>query len=210
MYMQTSVKRKRPANSGTTNLFNNRFLEKLSRTSTSVPVTIFCIFAAGLLYWGIAYKGLLWWQSVVLFCTGFLLFTLIEYLTHRYFFHMVTSTTLREKLQYAFHGVHHDYPKDKSRLAMPPLASVTISIVLFLILEWVMGSYVFGFLPGFVLGYSAYLVVHHLVHAYPPPNNFLKVLWINHSIHHYRDHTNAYGVSSPLWDYIFGTMPKKK
>ncbi|MEL6652049.1 MAG: fatty acid hydroxylase, partial [Bacteroidota bacterium] len=26
--------------------------------------------------------------------------------------------------------------------------------------------------------------------------------------HHYKDDTVAFGVSSPLWDYVFRTMPK--
>ena len=39
--------------------------------------------------------------------------------------------------------------------------------------------------------------------------NFLKTLWVHHAIHHYKDDTRAYGVSSPLWDWILGTMPDR-
>jgi sterol desaturase/sphingolipid hydroxylase (fatty acid hydroxylase superfamily) len=59
-----------------------------------------------------------------------------------------------------------------------------------------------------VLGYAGYLFVHYIVHAYPPPKNRLKQLWINHSVHHYKDGKKAFGVSPPLWDYVFGTMPE--
>jgi sterol desaturase/sphingolipid hydroxylase (fatty acid hydroxylase superfamily) len=45
-----------------------------------------------------------------------------------------------------------------------------------------------------------------MVHAFQPPKNFFKVLWVNHSIHHYKDGEVVFGVSSPLWDYIYGTM----
>jgi sterol desaturase/sphingolipid hydroxylase (fatty acid hydroxylase superfamily) len=48
------------------------------------------------------------------------------------------------------------------------------------------------------------------VHAYPPPGNFFKALWINHSVHHYKDGEAVFGVSSPLWDYIYGTMKLKQ
>ena len=34
----------------------------------------------------------------------------------------------------------------------------------------------------------------------------MKQLWINHAVHHYKDGNAVFGVSSPLWDYIFGTM----
>ena len=72
-----------------------------------------------------------------------------------------------------------------------------------------MGDFVFAFLPGFLVGYASYLFVHYIVHAYAPPKNFFKALWVNHSIHHYKDNTVVFGVSSPLWDYVFRTMPKK-
>jgi sterol desaturase/sphingolipid hydroxylase (fatty acid hydroxylase superfamily) len=92
---------------------------------------------------------------------------------------------------------------------MPPLLSITISSLLLLLFRLVMGDFVFSFLPGLLVGYAFYLSVHYMVHVYPPPKNFLKVLWINHSIHHYKHGEYIFGVSSPLWDYIYGTMKEK-
>ena len=71
-----------------------------------------------------------------------------------------------------------------------------------------MGDFAFGFLAGFLMGYAAYLAVHYSIHAFNVPNNFLKTLWHHHSIHHYREPDRAFGVTSPLWDHIFGTMPR--
>ena len=51
---------------------------------------------------------------------------------------------------------------------------------------------------------------HYSVHAFPPPKNILKHLWINHALHHYQQSNAAYGVSSPLWDLFFKTMPEKR
>ncbi|MGB3618930.1 MAG: sterol desaturase family protein, partial [Catalinimonas sp.] len=34
-------------------------------------------------------------------------------------------------------------------------------------------------------------------------------LWVHHSIHHFKDDERAFGVSSPLWDWVFGTMPRR-
>lgn len=93
---------------------------------------------------------------------------------------------------------------------MPPVLSVTISTVLLLILRFIIGDFVFAFLPGFLTGYAAYLGVHYMVHAYQPPKNFMKALWVNHGIHHYKNGDIVFGVSSPLWDYIYGTMRPKK
>jgi len=199
-----------PKGSGTKQLFDNPILEKLSRTHIAVPITILNGAALFILYWGFAERDMQILTLLGLFFAGFLIFTLVEYLVHKYVFHMVPSSKFKESLQYKVHGVHHDYPKDKDRLAMPPLLSATLAAVLFFFFRLIMGDLAFGFMPGFVFGYTSYLFVHYIVHAWSPPNNIFKELWIHHSIHHYKDHERAYGVSSPLWDLILGTMPKKR
>jgi sterol desaturase/sphingolipid hydroxylase (fatty acid hydroxylase superfamily) len=204
--MHTTVK---PQNKGTKKLFENPILEKLSRTHISVPLIIFFSYAIGLLYWNTQHTTLSLTTTIILFFIGLIAFSWVEYMVHRYIFHMKTFTQIRAKLQYTLHGVHHEYPKDKDRLAMPPLLSITIATVLLLVFKVVMGELVFAFLPGFFVGYASYLAVHYMVHAYAPPKNFLKALWVNHSVHHYKDGEIVFGVSSPLWDYIYGTMKLK-
>ncbi len=199
----------KPQNKGTRQLFKNPVLERLSRTHIAIPLIIFFSYAAGLLYWSVTHTSLSAWVTVTLFFTGWLVFTWVEYQVHRHVFHMATYNKWREKLQYTMHGVHHEFPKDKDRLAMPPLLSVTIATILLLLLRLVLGDFVFAFLPGFLVGYASYLGVHYMVHVYQPPKNFLKALWINHGIHHYKNGEIVFGVSSPLWDYIYGTMKEK-
>ncbi len=132
----------------------------------------------------------------------------MEYVVHRYLFHIMPDTPAKATFQYRAHGVHHEYPKDKTRLAMPPLISALLATGVAGLGYLALGNFAFGFMPGFFLGYAAYLFVHYAVHAFRPPQNFLKVLWVNHGIHHYKDHDIAFGVSSPLWDWVFGTLPK--
>lgn len=140
---------------------------------------------------------------------GFLSFTLLEYTAHRKLFHMLTNTKAKEKVQYGLHGVHHDYPRDKDRLAMPPFMSIILATGFYYLYTLLMGDFGITFCGGFLAGYATYLAVHYTVHAFRPPNNFFSILWTHHSYHHYKDHTRAFGVSSPLWDVIFRTMPKK-
>lgn len=204
--MESTIK---PQSKGTKQLFKNPILEKLTRTHIAVPLIIFFLYAAALLYWSVIHTSLSLWATVLMFALGFVSFTWVEYLIHRYIFHMSTETEQRVKLQYTIHGVHHEYPKDKERLAMPPVLSITIATLLLLVFRLILGDLVFSFLPGFIVGYAYYLSIHYMVHAYQPPKNFMKILWVNHSIHHYKDGAEVFGVSSPLWDYIYGTMPKK-
>jgi sterol desaturase/sphingolipid hydroxylase (fatty acid hydroxylase superfamily) len=198
-----------PKNRGTKQLFKNPILEKLSRTHIGVPISIFVTYASVLLYWSVTHTSLTIWVSVGMFLFGALAFTWVEYMVHKHIFHMKTYNKWREKFQYTVHGVHHEFPKDKERLAMPPLLSITIATLLLLFFRLVLGDMVFSFLPGFLVGYAYYLAVHYIVHVHQPPKNFLKILWINHAIHHYKHGEYVFGVSSPLWDYIYGTMREK-
>lgn len=199
----------KPQSKGTKQLFKNPVLEKLTRTHIAVPLVIFLFYSTGLLYWSATHTSLSVGATIGMFFLGFFAFTWVEYITHRYIFHMSTETEKRAKMQYTIHGVHHEFPKDKDRLAMPPVFSISIATVLLFVFRLVLGDFVFSFLPGFLVGYAYYLSVHYMVHAYQPPKNFLKILWINHSMHHYKEGAEVFGVSSPLWDYVYGTMPKK-
>lgn len=191
-------------------LFKNKWVDRFTRTHIAIPVSLFFLYALGLILYTKTKTNLTNAQVVSLFFGGWLLFTFVEYLVHRYVYHMEASTPQKAKMQYTMHGVHHDYPKDKQRLAMPPFLSVTISTILLLIFELLLDKYSFSFLAGFLVGYAFYLLVHYSVHIFRMPNNFLKALWINHSIHHYSPEDAMFGVSSPIWDYVFGTAPKKK
>lgn len=200
----------RPKEHGSKKLFNSPVLEKLTRTHIAIPLSIFSVFSVALLYWSITHTSLTLLQTAGMFFLGVIIFTWVEYNVHRFLFHMPTYTRARANLQYIMHGVHHEFPKDKDRLAMPPLVSVTIAIVLLLFSRLLLGDFAFSFLPGFIVGYAGYLAIHYMVHAFQPPKNFFKVLWRNHAVHHYKDGDLVFGVSSPLWDYIYGTARERK
>lgn len=191
-------------------VFKNPILEKLTHTHIAYPLTIFYGTAAILLGYTIYYGFISAGASILLFVGGLLAFTLIEYLVHRYTFHMEADTPKKERLQYVLHGAHHDFPKDKTRLAMPPIVSLVLAAGFFLLYRLLMGEYGIPFTAGFVAGYASYLCVHYSVHAFPPPKNFLRFLWVHHALHHYQQPNAAYGVSSPLWDLFFKTMPEKR
>ena len=199
----------KPSNTGSGQVFENPFLEKLTKTHISVPLTVFAILSTSLMVYGFIEGYLTVVNSIVLFIGGLLGFTLIEYIMHRWVFHLQPKTPKQEKFAYKVHGVHHDFPKDKDRLAMPVPLSLLLSTGFFFLFKLMMGNLVFGFLPGFLIGYASYLGVHYMVHAFQPPKNVFKILWVHHAKHHYKEPERAFGVSSPFWDQIFRTMPKK-
>ena len=195
---------KKPVGDG--RLFKSPLLEAMTKTHIAFPLTIF--YGTGLLalYVSLFRLNLPVAPSIALFVGAFF-FTLVEYLVHRYFYHMGTDSPRKARLQYVFHGVHHDHPRDKKRLALPPLMSVLVAAMFVGIFYALLGNSGIAFGGGFMTGYATYLLAHYAIHVYNPPKNFLGVIWKHHNLHHYVGDTGAFGVSSPLWDHVFGTMP---
>lgn len=192
-------------------MFENKLLNRLTQTHIATPIVIFVVYAIGLLWYTEVATDVNTLAVVGLFLLGTLTFTFAEYIVHRWVYHPPHGASEKyQEIMYNAHGFHHDYPKDKKRLAMPPVLAVVVSTVLLYFFQLILGDFSFSFLAGFVVGYALYLVVHYTVHMYAPPKNFLKALWVNHALHHYSKEDVLYGVSQPLWDYVFGTMPKAK
>lgn len=179
-------------------VFQNKWLDKLTRTHISIPVTLFFLYAIGLLYYTKVATDLSNTQVIGLFFAGIFFFTFLEYVMHRFAYHPGEhASPARQEFCYTVHGIHHDYPKDKKRLALPPVASVAVGTVLLIVFRFILGNFAFAFLAGFLVGYALYLLVHYSVHIFRMPKNFLKALWVNHSIHHYSPEEVLFGVSSP-------------
>lgn len=142
----------------------------------------------------------------LLYVSGIFCWTLVEYCLHRFAFHHHPTSNLGKKLNYLIHGNHHEYPRDKQRLFMPPLPSLLIASCFLGVYYAILGSMAYAFFPGFMLGYLLYGSMHYAIHAWNPPFKWMKPLWRNHHLHHYKDGDKGFGVSSTLWDRVFGTM----
>jgi len=190
-------------------LFKSNLMEKLTRTSLGVPVAMHTLIAIFFVY--LSYTEAMFSVSsiAVLFFSGWLFWTLSEYVVHRYGYHTLTTKKWWLKLQHMAHGIHHQHPRDPERLAMPPLPALLLISVFFGIFWLIGGLYAVAFFPGFLIGYMLYISLHYAQHRYQAPNfPPFKKLWKHHALHHYKfPETKAFGVSTRLWDYVFGTMP---
>lgn len=194
---------------GSKRFFKNPFLELLTKSHPAVILAIYIPTCALLVYYYYITSGSV--QSTLsYFGIGFLAWTLAEYILHRYVFHFVNETQWSQKFHYVVHGVHHEYPKDRTRLVMPPLPSLCVATLFFLGFRAIMGAPSYAFFSGFIIGYLAYAMVHYILHAYRAPKGRLKFWWEHHNRHHFSHPNHAFGVSTPLWDYIFRTMPPVK
>ena len=193
-------------NKGQALLFRNNYLEMLTKTHPLVIWGMYMPVFLGLPYYSYFKLGFPGWQVVVLFIIGMFSWTLIEYILHRFLFHMIGESDRAQRIIYVMHGNHHHFPRDKERLFMPPVPSLIIASLLFCLFYFLMERYVFMFFPGFIWGYLMYGTMHYAIHAWNPPFKWMKPLWRNHHLHHYKNEAKGYGVSTTLWDRVFGTM----
>lgn len=193
-------------NKGQAQLFKNQYLEMLTKTHPLVIWGMYIPVIAGLLYYSSFTLEFSATYILLVFFTGMLSWTLFEYVMHRWVFHMIAESERAKKIVYVMHGNHHHFPRDKERLFMPPVPSLILASLIFLTMYTLMGWNVAAFFPGFILGYLMYGTMHYAIHAWNPPFKWMKPLWRNHHLHHYKDEGKGFGVSTTLWDHVFGTM----
>ena len=193
-------------NKGQAQLFKNPYLEMLTKTHPLVIWGIYLPVIVYFLYYSSSHYGFTAGRITLTFLGGMFFWTFFEYLAHRYLFHMVPKSERMRKFVYTLHGNHHHYPRDKQRLFMPPVPSLILASAIFGLMYLAIGKLTFMFFPGFLLGYLMYGTMHYAIHAWNPPFKWMKALWRNHHLHHYKNEHNGYGVSSTMWDHVFGTM----
>jgi dihydroceramide fatty acyl 2-hydroxylase len=149
-----------------------------------------------------------------IYLVGLAVWSLSEYLLHRYLFHYEPTHPTLKWVWYLIHGVHHEQPQCKTRLVMPPILSIPLALLFFTLFQVVVGTaigaplWVAPLFAGFVTGYISYDMLHYAEHHLSMKWGFLKFVKRYHLLHHYKTPEHRFGVSSPLWDYIFGTRPK--
>jgi sterol desaturase/sphingolipid hydroxylase (fatty acid hydroxylase superfamily) len=193
-------------NKGQARIFRNQYLEMLTKTHPLVIWGMYMPAIFFLLYSSYTKFDFTLSYILLVFLTGMLSWTLFEYLMHRFAFHYVAHSPRAQRIVYIIHANHHEYPRDRERLFMPPVPSFILAAVIFTLQYTIFGSNVFMFFSGFLLGYLIYGTMHYAIHAWPPPFKWMKPLWRNHHLHHYKEQEKGFGVSTTIWDRIFGTM----
>lgn len=190
---------------GSAPIFGN-FLEPLSKTPWYVipiiwiPADIYCI--------SLALRGLPWYGVATLYALGLFIWTLVEYLLHRFLFHIdkyLPDHPIALTLHFLLHGIHHYLPMDRLRLVMPPTLLVVLTTPLYHLAHLLFPYYwAMSVFAGSFMGYVMYDCTHYFIHHIKLPA-FMKNIKVNHLDHHYKNYELGFGVTSKLWDKVFGT-----
>lgn len=186
-------------------MFESDFMEFFSHVHPATPLVIYLPVVGFMLDLALRQRALGIVLVIGLFLLGILIWTLVEYSMHRWVFHYQPKSRWGKQLHFLLHGVHHDYPKDASRLVMPPVVSIPLALFFCALFFAVFGRVAPAAFAGFLCGYLFYDMVHYATHHFSMKRGVWLWLKKYHMRHHYDDDHVGYGVSSPLWDYVFGT-----
>jgi 4-hydroxysphinganine ceramide fatty acyl 2-hydroxylase len=154
------------------------------------------------------FSDLIW-----LFPAGVLFWTLLEYGLHRFVFHIqvpLRSARLREFVN-ASHLGHHASPRDPNKLLVRTMYGLVISTVVYGLATAALGSpFKAGeLMAGVWAGFLYYEAVHYRVHFCLSGSRLIERQRRAHFYHHFTNNKRCFGVTSPVWDYVFGTTREK-
>jgi sterol desaturase/sphingolipid hydroxylase (fatty acid hydroxylase superfamily) len=187
-------------------MFKSKLLESVSKVHYSVPLIIYIPVIAWACWMSLGHDHNNIGFFLLTALTGIFVWTFTEYVLHRFVFHFVPKSKWGLRLHFIFHGVHHDYPNDAMRLVLPPSVSIPLALGFFFLYRAILPApWLYGFYAGFIAGYLFYDISHYALHHLNLKNEFWRKLKKHHMLHHYSDASKGYGVSSALWDKVFGS-----
>jgi sterol desaturase/sphingolipid hydroxylase (fatty acid hydroxylase superfamily) len=212
-------------------MFRSEWMERLSHVHPVVPHLLYLPLVAAML-WAAAVPGSPAGNAPRLFGVGVLVWTLVEYIIHRFVFHpprhiedetrrilsrlargepaMPALPSWRHRFYFLVHGVHHDFPSDSRRLVMPPSVSAPLAVIFYGAFHAGLGAAAPAAFAGFVTGYLCYDTIHYLTHQGATGGTVGRFLRRHHFRHHYVDSSRGFGVSSPVWDLALGTFSRER
>ena len=116
---------------GQATIFENAFLESLTKTSLKQNIIVYGLLVILLIYNAIVIQNIPVLQFVGFFLFALLFWTLAEYVLHRYLFHWISENKYIQRFHFIMHGSHHLFPRDTERLLMPPVPGILMASILF-------------------------------------------------------------------------------
>jgi sterol desaturase/sphingolipid hydroxylase (fatty acid hydroxylase superfamily) len=165
-------------------------------------VRVFCVYiplSAAAILWNVRVPTHSWWTWIVAPGAGLATWTLLEYLIHRFVFHRLAP-----------HQRHHERPADRQYWFAPLWLSLLFAAALLVLFAVGTGSWPLAALAesGAVAGYLGYELLHVWIHSQRNGGAMLVALRKHHYYHHFVDDTRCYGVVTPFWDRVFGSLPR--
>jgi sterol desaturase/sphingolipid hydroxylase (fatty acid hydroxylase superfamily) len=192
-------------------IFETSFFESFSHYPWWYIYIMWVPVIATTLYLSVAESGSVA-QAALLFPVGMLAWTMIEYVLHRFVFHMRATGGFSNFFHFMAHGIHHLTPTDSSRLAFPPPFAVVLGYTIY---SSIVGAFGAGGPQAVFSGGAFMYLMYDTLHFYfhhgdlpwlpPPLGAYFRYMKSRHLDHHFKTPDRRYGVTFPVWDFVFGT-----
>jgi sterol desaturase/sphingolipid hydroxylase (fatty acid hydroxylase superfamily) len=137
---------------------------------------------------------------------GAALWTLAEYVLHRFAMHELRGKGMmsREHLE---HHVHSSWHFSSTHL-LSWSGMLLVGAVLWMPIGWFLAGATAGvaLAVGWAVGYFFYEYQHMASHLWAPSGRYTTWLRRHHFHHHFGHPMANHGVTTPLWDRVFGTL----
>ena len=126
-----------------------------------------------------------------------------EYALHRFLGHDRRTMPNFFSVEHTRHHSEGNYfaPSWKKGLAALAFSIAVFALTSLLVTAAVSAAYT----AGFVATYVAYEVVHRRAHTHEGRGRYGRFLRRHHFHHHFENPRANHGVTSPVWDFVFGT-----
>lgn len=142
---------------------------------------------------------------IILFslAAGLLFWTFMEYLLHRFLGHEAEGKNFFKKEHTLHHALFNYFAPISKKIV---LLAVFFSLFTFLGSLFLPLKVVIPFLTGFLGMALLYELTHFRYHSRKPVAHIFIILRKHHFYHHFHNPKSNYGVTTRLWDRVFGTF----
>ena len=134
---------------------------------------------------------------------GLLLWFPVEYLFHRFLFHLAITGPRSQSFHFFLHGIHHVAPTDLWHVFSPIHESGIQILALWLFFYTIQMPDPTALICGLLINYIRYDSIHYLIHAYTPTQisrvpligNYLRQCSVHHRQHHFTNPRKHFTIS---------------
>lgn len=197
-----------PSSAPRIKLFENRWLEKLTVVSAKGFIALWSLGLPAIAWvaWGSA--GVV--AATTLVFAGVILWTLTEYVLHRFLFHWEPVSAALAQFVFVMHGNHHAVPNDPLRNLMPPIVSISVGGLVWALMVALLGPAGSWLFLGWMGGYVGYDLVHYACHQWPMKGRLARMLKAHHMQHHHLHEDGNYAITGMMWDRLFRTRVRTR
>lgn len=132
--------------------------------------------------------------------------TFAEYALHHWVFHRLSIQTVGKKEHLKHHSKAGYFTSNRLKLTLGLVAFTLVYVAM----KFGVGlAQAEVFTLTLALSYAWYERVHHNHHTKAPKSRYGAWLRKHHFIHHFHDARVNHGVTTPIWDLVFGTYKKR-